>query len=810
MAEPAGIFSAFEPVDVPHAAASAPPKYDFGLDTLGNGWKGGSAGTDWGLHQSAYAGDISDTIRAEARKRGIDTPPYAQYDLTMFERRVKAAGGNLNALNLFERQIYERSHQFWGRIAQERKKDPAFLKDFPMVFDEDSLQAEARRRRQVDEAASNEIYAQSTTGGKVAWWLGSFGTAAKDPLSYIPLGSGAKAEATIGQGILKGFGRGAAANAGITLAIEPAVRLDASSRGQDRTLKETAIDVGLSGVFGGLIEGAHGGLEAKFNITPDEKAAAHVVNRDAEIRSASPFHSTPAGDAEHGTRLAATIAALEAGRPAPKFKTQLQAGTSLAGGAERFRAMVDVAEGRTKNPLSSANGYFQFTDKTWLSYYKREIGAGGLSDAEILKKKTDRPTATRLFEALTKDNQAMLRAAGLPDSETNLYLAHFLGPKSLRVLRAAPETPVESLLPHEFITANPRVLKHKTAGEVIAWADRKMGGEGVVVEAPDTPLLREDHFADEGAYREALAQETSFAAPESGPDFALRETAEPSAATPSNIPALEPHSGSWVVVSKETGEPVFETFNADTAGKVNQEKYEVLTAQQWLGRFNRRVGGEGEALAPGTILPQSLDLARSGSAEIGNTTIDYTSRGDVAEISMVKTPEGLRGQGSARNAMEQFVAAADRSGVDLYLTPEPVGAKGASKTALTQFYKSLGFEPVTNRTRDFRVKGTMVRKARPVEGGPSSAPATEAVSPNEVIPDAVVRETEAEGPHFEDPNGPDAVAQADSTIHDLIAEDLGDTSQFRIAEEGKEITVADALENIAKDEAAIKALKDCL
>ncbi len=47
--------------------------------------------------------------------------------------------------------------------------------------------------------------------------------------------------------------------------------------------------------------------------------------------------------------------------------------------------------------------------------------------------------------------------------------------------------------------------------------------------------------------------------------------------------------GSWIVVSRETGNPVLETFHKRTADAVNLAKYEVLTAHEWLARFNRRV-----------------------------------------------------------------------------------------------------------------------------------------------------------------------------------------------------------------------------
>ncbi len=843
MAEPAGIFGAFEPVDIPHAAAAPPPKYSFGMDALGAGWKGGSAGTDYGLHQAAYEGDVFGVVKEEAKKRGIAAPPYVLSNVAMYERRVKAAGGNLDVLNVLERRAYDQSHQFWDRLNQERQKDPTFLKDLP-VFDADSLQAEARRRREVDEGVANEIYAQSTTGGKAAWWVGSFGTAVKDPLSYLPLGGAAKVETTVGLGIIKGVGRGAAINAGTAVALEPFTRLDAAARGQERTLKDTAIDVGISAAFGGLLEGAHGGLAAKFGAHPDVQAAEHVVARDAEIRSASPFHPTPAGDAEHGTRLAATITALEAGKPVPKFKTRLQSTTSLAsvgGGEAQFRAHVEGAEGTAKNPLSTAKGHFQFTRDTWLSYYKREIGAGKLTDAEILAKRTDKPTADKLFTALTADNKVMLKAAGLPDSATNLYMAHFLGPKALRVLRAAPETPVENLLPHEFITANPRVLRGKTAGEVIAWADRKMGGEGVVVEAPDTPLLREEHFADEGEYREALTDVEHV--PESGPDFALADNI----GTLGRDTYLQTHGGLWRRSADEL-DSIYERAKLSEAAQLHGAIEKIgLTPSKRLSdllesesfnwdraaaRIEKEAAEAGLEVppdadrvlnprwddAPSSDLPMSEDVAELQKAHANAAGDDRHWLASelgwaLRDLNADEIRAVLEGKGTikAQAAMTTLRLGFVRMG-ELGITGDKIPAEIAGAMVRNGVPPATADE-LTRLTLDALREGGPVQQARPEPPSPEPLAITDQSAPNENIPDQVVREIEAEGPHFVDPNGPDAIAQVDSIEHDLsalVAEDLGDTANFRIAEEGKEITVADALENIARDEAAIKAVKDCL
>ena len=54
-----------------------------------------------------------------------------------------------------------------------------------------------------------------------------------------------------------------------------------------------------------------------------------------------------------------------------------------------------------------------------------------------------------------------------------------------------------------------------------------------------------------------------------------------------SAPELERHCGSWIVVSRATGKPVLETFERRTADAINTDKYEVLTALQWLVRFNQ-------------------------------------------------------------------------------------------------------------------------------------------------------------------------------------------------------------------------------
>jgi hypothetical protein len=140
-----------------------------------------------------------------------------------------------------------------------------------------------------------------------------------------------------------------------------------------------------------------------------------------------------------------------------------------------------------QNPKSSAGGRFQFIDSTWLRYVKqyRPDLAAGKTDASIIGMKGDGALSRELAGRLLDNNAAALKDAGLPVTPGALYLAHFLGVGDkanakgaigfLDAARDNPATPVSDLVGPAAINANRSVLAGKTVGQVIAWADRKMG-----------------------------------------------------------------------------------------------------------------------------------------------------------------------------------------------------------------------------------------------------------------------------------------------------------------------------------------------
>jgi hypothetical protein len=77
--------------------------------------------------------------------------------------------------------------------------------------------------------------------------------------------------------------------------------------------------------------------------------------------------------------------------------------------------------------------------------------------------------------AYAGDNAGILSNSGLPVTPGTQYLAHFAGPRgAVGILNADPATPAGAILGAAVVKANPFLAK-MTAGDLAAWADRKMG-----------------------------------------------------------------------------------------------------------------------------------------------------------------------------------------------------------------------------------------------------------------------------------------------------------------------------------------------
>jgi hypothetical protein len=158
------------------------------------------------------------------------------------------------------------------------------------------------------------------------------------------------------------------------------------------------------------------------------------------------------------------------------------------------RLMMAESGGRdgARNPRSTALGPFQFIESTFLEVVARHFAAetAKLETPAVLALRTDRAFARRAAEAFTRDNAALLVAAGLPASYANLRLAFFAGAEgAIRVLKADPATPVRQLLGAAAIGAN-AFLARMTAGDVVAWSARNLAASRLSSEAVTADLSR--------------------------------------------------------------------------------------------------------------------------------------------------------------------------------------------------------------------------------------------------------------------------------------------------------------------------------
>ncbi|MFC3209197.1 phage tail length tape measure family protein [Aquamicrobium soli] len=161
----------------------------------------------------------------------------------------------------------------------------------------------------------------------------------------------------------------------------------------------------------------------------------------------------------------------------PSFEDIGQSIDSINSAINGFVQRVDKAEGRGKNPASSASGVGQFIESTWLDLFRKYYPeqAASLSRDAILDLRKNADVSYALIKAYAAENAKVLQAAGVHVDEAALQLAHFLGAgDAAKVLNAAPGTPLAGLISSKSIAANPTILGGgRTVDDAIAYAQRR-------------------------------------------------------------------------------------------------------------------------------------------------------------------------------------------------------------------------------------------------------------------------------------------------------------------------------------------------
>jgi hypothetical protein len=132
-----------------------------------------------------------------------------------------------------------------------------------------------------------------------------------------------------------------------------------------------------------------------------------------------------------------------------------------------------------KNPRSTALGPFQFIKSTFLEITRRHFPAdiAGLSETQILARRTDHDLSRRAATVFCKDSVRYLKEQGLEPTFAHLRLAYLLGPAdAARVMHAQAQTPVVRLLSAAVIKANP-FMRRMEVGDLIAKSERDVSRE---------------------------------------------------------------------------------------------------------------------------------------------------------------------------------------------------------------------------------------------------------------------------------------------------------------------------------------------
>lgn len=318
-----------------------------------------------------------------------------------------------------------------------------------------------------------------------------------------------------------------------------------------------------------------------------------------------------------------------------------------------------------KNPRSSAFGVGQFINSTWLSTIKeaRPDIAQGRTDEDLLLLRADPVLSRQMVGALMEKNAATLRDAGLADTPGNLYLAHFLGDKgAIKVLKAAPGTPVDELLSAKAVRDNASILQGRTAGTVANWANARMGAG--ITGTPVDALTANERTTMYVKLQVDLATATK----------AQEEAAEKA--------------------RKELGENLLkEAYDRAAAGNLTPDVVATIkpyvTSAQHHGLVKILQGGaevdDQEAIA---VLTQRLDT--DNPTEFQKSAVDYLNRGKLKTTTYVALSEKNRSA-----SKDDQPASPYRSGRELVKTtlepgqlldgPAAAIARSAQAQAMTEF-----------------------------------------------------------------------------------------------------------------------------
>jgi hypothetical protein len=776
-------------------------------------------------------------VNADRAKRGLKPMVNPGYWQGALERRPSADNGPFDFLSLGDTRITRDQQQqaIFSEIAAIRRRNPKFLSGVPQdlpTFSKGIIDREkaARAGARSDLARSSGI-AQGAVGFAGGVWETMHDTV---NIASLPLGGG-------GNTIWAQAGRSVLLNGGLELIQQPIVADNREQLGEELTLGEAGLNT-LMGAAGGVVgdvvipqlgKAAAKGigmaidaatpmdrkiaaaiaradldgvsdadLAATFGRhvspdlrTPDESAAIHVIERDAEIRASSPYVETPEGMDAHAARMRATMEALvrtntpdaapvRVSWPTPGRARLRTSGGRLANDVVSFFREKGYSEAQARgiaagvaaeaasnhmarNPTSGAMGLGQWlgprkaalierfgpnpTRRQQLEFLHSELQGGDRGGAAVLRA-TDEASALRAYI-----HDFMRPAKGAETSGDLSRGMAALGRES-EDIAAGADLDIELDAP---IARSPDLDAERVSidapGRVDAATDLPQ------VDYADLPQLRRDLFDDEGSW--AAAQQDLVDA----------------------------------TVSRESS-----STTGDERGDINRQPGPV-DREDALARLGERL----RLIEEVSPLPlgrrdQMLDLAnrvlenelhRRGLIGADPEVIARALADDPAHITNMAP------------LAEEVALIADRPALarEAGLFREPV-----SNAELTREVERLAAErgpfPLPN---ELELRQRIVDRRAATQQAARDAIAGGRLGATPVMSPDAPRQLDL----FAEPHGEGAKLQADSLVHDMRAaieaEAAGADLSFRL-DDGTETKLSDILADIDEDEALIATVRGCL
>lgn len=783
-------------------------------------------------------------VNADRAKRGLKPMVNPGWWQNPMMRRPSADNGPLDFASLFDTRV-DRDQQeraIFDEIGAIRRRNPGFLKDAPA--DLATFRKGVIDREKAARAGARDVLGRSSgfTQGAVGFAAGTWETM-HDPVNIasLPLGGG-------GGTIWAQAARSALVNGGLELIQQPIVAGNREDLGEELTLGEAGLNT-LMGAAGGVvgdvvvpqlgkaaIKGVGKAVDALTPLdrkiasalaradldgvsdadiagmfgrhvpadirTPDESAAIHVIEREAEIRASSPYVDTPEGMDAHAARMQATMEAL--------VRTNTAEAAPIAAVAPTARPKLRTSGGRLANDVVRF-----FRDKGYSEAQARGIAAGiaaesasnhgainptsgahglgqwlGSRKAELIRRYGPNPTRQQQLEFLHWELQggdhggrkvlAQADEAGVLRAYINDFMRPAKGAETTGDLSRGM-----AALGREGEDIGSAM---DLGGDTDAPIERPaaLDAERVAIDAPeidyaDVPQLRRDAFEDDASWQAAQQELVDNVVTGEALDL------------PRGVPAgrydppAEPIVANWDsrgggrtdlgYVLRHVGEP-------GRGGVVGGEPGKNEKFQQVLGDM---------VLADGRQIILTRHMDRSIDAWFEDPNGDAlarwykvgTAKADRGALEHIVVAPSFRGAGIA----QRLVAEAEER-----LDANPFASADYSDDGAR----------LVNRIREGRIAARaepapVVRDAIAADQG-DGFPAWSA----EALPQL---------DRFAEPHGEGAKLQAGSLVHDMraaIEAEAADADMSFRLDDGSEASLTDILADLDEDEAMLSTIKGCL